>query len=163
MRRIAVALFAALVVAAPLRAQSAHPDFSGKWNLDVSKIEGPMAQAGITAGSMTITQTAKAIKEEQAITSAQVGAQTTTTNYNLDGTESKNTVTMGPQSLDLTSTSAWDGTTLVITTKGSIQGNDYVRTDRYNLDPTGKILTVDAAIDVMGQSLTFKETFNKAS
>ena len=163
MRRIAALLLATLATAtaAPLRAQAAHPDFSGTWNLDVSKLEGPQAQAGITSGTLTITQTDKAMKQDQVVSSS-MGFQPVTVNYNLDGTESKNTMTQGPMTMDMTSTTAWDGTTLVITTKSEIQGNPYVRTDRYNLDPSGKVLTVDASASVMGQSVSFKETFNKA-
>jgi hypothetical protein len=165
MRRIAAVVFAALasVAAAPLHAQTTHPDFSGNWTLDVTKLEGPLAQAGITAASLTITQNDTAIKQDQSMTSSMSPEPVTVTvNYNLNGTESKNSMTQGPMTMDMTSTTSWDGTTLVVNTTSEIQGNPYTRTDRYNLDPSGKVLTIDSAVSVMGQNLSFKETFTKA-
>jgi hypothetical protein len=163
MRRIAAVLFAALAsaAAAPLHAQATHPDFSGTWNLDVTKLDGPLAQAGISAGSMTITQSDTMLKEDQSMTSP-MGAQSLTVSYNTNGTESKNSMSQGPMTMEMTSKSSWDGSTLVITTTSEIQGNPYTRTDRYNLDPSGKVLTIDSSVSVMGQNLSFKETFNKA-
>jgi len=163
MRRLAAIAFLAVASAtvAPLSAQTTHPNLSGTWNLDVSKLDGPMAQAGITSATLTIAQTDKTMKQDQAI-SAAMGSQTVTMNYNLDGTEAKNTVSQGPMTLDMASTAAWDGSALVISTKSDIQGNPYTRTDRYTLDATGKVLTIDSAISVMGQNVTAKQTFNKA-
>jgi hypothetical protein len=160
MRRLAALMFA-VASAAPLAAQGTHPDFSGKWNLDVSKLEGPMAQAGITSATLTITQDAKAMKQEQAMSSA-MGSQTISVNYALDGTETANTISQGPMSLDMKSTTSWDGSVFVIKTKSEIQGNPYERTDRYTLDATGKVLTIDSSISVMGQNVAVKQTFNKA-
>ena len=162
MRRLAVLLFA--VATSALAAQSgaaSRPDFSGKWTLDVSKLEGPMAQAGITSATLSITQDAKMMKQEQSMSSA-MGSNSAVVTYNLDGSESKNTITQGPMSLELTSKTSWDGSTLVITTKGDVQGNPYARTDRYSLDATGKVLTIDTNVSVMGQAMPIKQVFNKA-
>jgi hypothetical protein len=82
--------------------------------------------------------------------------------YNLDGSESKNTVSQGSMSLDMTSKTSWDGSTLVINTKSDLQGNPYERTDRYSLDAAGKVLTIETSVSVMGQAMTVKQIFNKA-
>ena len=161
MRRLAVALLTAVASAAPLVAQGTHPDFTGKWSLDVAKLDGPMAQAGITSGTLTITQDAKVMKQDQAMSSA-MGSTNNSLTYSLDGSESKNTVTQGPMSMNMTSKTSWDGSTLVINTKSEIQGNPYERTDRYTLDSTGKLLTIESSFSVMGQSMAVKQIFNKA-
>ena len=159
--RLAVLLLSVAASAAPLAAQGSHPDFSGKWNLDVTKLEGPMAQAGITSATLTITQDAKLLKSEQAMSSA-MGSTSNVVSYNLDGSDSKNTVTQGGMSLALTSKTSWDGSALVIKTTGDVQGNPYERSDRYTLDATGKVLTIDSNVSVMGQSMAIKQIFNKA-
>jgi len=166
MRRLAaVVMFGAVASTAPLVAQNgsggSHTDFSGKWTLDVSKLDGPMAQAGITSATMTITQDAKVMKQDQSMSSA-MGSNAVSVTYNLDGSESKNTVSQGPVSLDMTSKTSWDGPTLVINTKSEIQGNPYERTDRYSLDSTGKVMTIETNVNVMGQAMTIKQVFNKA-
>ncbi|HEX4682786.1 MAG TPA: hypothetical protein VH277_08770, partial [Gemmatimonadaceae bacterium] len=143
MRRLAVLMLAAVAsTAVPLSAQATHTDFSGKWNLDVSKLDAQMAQAGITSATLTITQDAKTLKQEQSMSSAAMGAGAFTVNYAFDG-ESKNNVSQGGMSMDMTSTLAWDGPVLVINTKASVQGQDLQRTDRYSLDAAGKVLTID--------------------
>jgi hypothetical protein len=162
MRRLAVLLLAtAASTAAPLRAQATHPDFSGKWSLDISKLDAQMAQAGITSSTLTITQDAKNLKQEQATASSMMGSQSFTVNYALDGSESKNTVSQGSMSLDMTSTASWDGPVLVVNTKASVQGQELQRTDRYSLDSTGKVLTIDTSMNAMGQTVAIKQSFNK--
>ena len=162
MRRLAVLLLAAAAsTAVPLSAQATHPDFSGKWNLDVSKLDAQMAQAGISSATLTITQDAKTLKQEQTVASSVMGNQAYTVNYNFEG-ESKNTVSQGPMSMDMTSTASWDGPALVINTKASVQGQDVQRTDRYSLSADGKVLTIDTNMNIMGQSIALKQVFNKA-
>jgi hypothetical protein len=47
MRRVVPVLLALASLTAPLAAQS-HPDFSGKWALDTTMAQGPMAPASMT-------------------------------------------------------------------------------------------------------------------
>jgi len=161
MRRLAALVLTAFATAVlPLGAQATHPNFSGSWSLDTSKLEGPLMQAGVTSATLKISQDEKTMKQDQSIAMA-MGTQSSSETYNLDGTESKNTITQGPQSIELTSTTSWDGPALVISTKGDLQGTPLVRTDRYALDASGKVLTIDSSMSVMGQSLSFKQTFSK--
>src|SRR5579862_354812 len=100
MRRLAITLsvLAAVVFATGLSAQA--PNFSGKWAPDADKNPAPMSGStggtGTTqnmrgmAGPMTITQDAKTIKIER-----QGGNGMNTTTYNLDGSDSKNTMGRG--------------------------------------------------------------------
>ncbi|HXT17253.1 MAG TPA: hypothetical protein VN706_16565 [Gemmatimonadaceae bacterium] len=165
MRRLAVLLFAAVAsvasTSAPLHAQTAHPDFTGTWNLDMTKLE-PQAAAMISKASLAITQDAKTLKQVQSMTTTMTGPQEITVTYNLDGSDSKNTVSQMGQSLEMTSNANWDGSTLVIKTKAEMQGQAIERTDRYSLDAAGKVLTIDTSASMMGQSMQTKQTFNKA-
>ena len=109
MRRFATLAFAFASLASPLAAQS-HPDFSGKWVLDTKASEGPMMPTSMT---IVVAQDAKTLKIDN---TSSMGDQKTTSSltYNLDGTQAKNTLSNMGQSLDLMSTSKWEGSTLVV-------------------------------------------------
>src|SRR3954471_6152779 len=114
MRRIATLALTLASLASPLAAQS-HTDFSGKWILDTKASEGPMMPLAMT---VVVTQDTKTLKVENTSTMAmgdQKMEQKSTLTYNLDGSVAKNTLTAPGGSLELASTGAWDGRTLVIT------------------------------------------------
>jgi hypothetical protein len=129
MRRnfLIVAVVLMFGAAANLAAQ-AKPDFSGKWVMDAAA--APAAPAAAPAGGggggggrgggrggggfgneFTIAQNAKTLT----ITRMQ-GDQTVTTVYNLDGSESKNTVQGRGGATEQVSKAVWDGAKLVVTT-----------------------------------------------
>jgi hypothetical protein len=145
-------------LAAPLAAQTAHPDFSGKWNLDTTASN--LGMGGVT-GTVTITQTDKTVKLEQHVTSP-MGSQDATLSYNIDGTPSKNTVGGQGMTVDVNSTTAWEGNTLVVTSEADVQGQTVRTTERWSLDETGKVLTLDTNLNVSGQSMSRKQVFKKA-
>jgi hypothetical protein len=124
-------LFAAAVilsVAAGTHAQG-KADFSGKWVMDPASAPAPPAGAPAGGGrggrgggagfgqEFTAAQNAKTLT----ITRTQ-GDQTVTATYNLDGSESKNTVQGrgGPQ--EQVSKAMWDGSKLAITTAVNFGG-----------------------------------------
>jgi hypothetical protein len=127
MRRLAITLsvLAAVAFATGLSARAA--DFSGKWAPDADKNPAPMtgSTGGATggnrgggrgpAGPMTITMDAKTMKIERANANG-----TTTATYNLDGSDSTNTMGRGG---DRVSNAKWDGAKLVITTKATQAGS----------------------------------------
>jgi hypothetical protein len=98
--------------------------------------------------------------ESDATTS--IGEQKASQVINLDGSPTKNTVTGGDQSIDLTSTAAWEGETLVVTTKAQVQGQDLQQVDRWTLEPDGKTLDMARSLNIAGQSLDVKLVFKKA-
>src|SRR5688500_4064880 len=121
----ALVLFLALPQAALAQAK---PDLSGTWTFDEAKSDPAPARAGGGGGGggrgggrmggapatvMTIKQTPAELTMDR--TTAQ-GAQTVV--YKLDGTESTNTIGMGPA----TSKATWDGSTLMVTTTQTVQG-----------------------------------------
>jgi hypothetical protein len=129
MRRnfVVVAVVLMFGAAASLAAQ-AKPDFSGKWVMDPAS--APAAPAGGGGGGrggggrggfgneFTIAQNAKTLT----LTRMQ-GDQTVTTVYNLDGSESKNTVQGRGGAQEQVSKAMWDGNKLVVTTQIDAGGN----------------------------------------
>lgn len=159
MRRIAALLMLVVApLAAPLAAQTVHPDFSGKWTLDPAQ-SGAGAD-GVSA-TVVVTQTEKSLKVDQTISSA-MGNQQNSLTYAIDGTPSKNTVSAQGMNLELNSTTAWDGSTLVITTTADVQGNSIKTVDHWSLDSTGKVLTLSTDISMGPQSMSRKQVFNKS-
>jgi len=156
MRRIATLAFAFASLASPLAAQS-HPDFSGKWVLDTKASEGPMMP---TAMTIVVAQDAKTLKIDN---TSSMGEQKTTSSltYNLDGSQAKNTLTNMGQSLDLMSTSKWDGETLVVSTTADIQGRPLTQTDHWSLAPDKKTLLLTRDVAVAGQTMAIKMSFVK--
>jgi len=116
-RSVLFGVFLALVVVAVAFAQG-KPNFSGKWTPEQAAAGGGGRGGG---GPMTVTQDDKTLTVER---TTQAG--TTKAVYNLDGTESKNEMSMRGQTMTSTSTCKWDGAKLVITTKGA--NGDQVQT-----------------------------------
>jgi hypothetical protein len=139
-------------LATPLAAQS-RPDFSGKWTLDTKASEGSMLPVAMT---VVVTQDAKTLKVENTATVAmgeQKAEQKTTLTYNLDGSVAKNMLTAQGMSLELLSTGAWDGRTLVITTKADLPGGKLSQTDHWTMAPDGKSLKLTRDVAVAGQQM----------
>jgi hypothetical protein len=61
----------------------------------------------------TVAQTATALTITRSVGGTEIAST-----YNLDGSPSMNTLSFGGQSVEQTSTAAWDGGKLVITTQG---------------------------------------------
>src|SRR6188474_3178717 len=85
-RTVLVTFVAALTISLPgLRgADTAHPDFSGTWQMDAARSES--ANSGASTGPVTIV--IKQSKDEVSIETRQ-GDQSETLVYKLDGTESE--------------------------------------------------------------------------
>jgi hypothetical protein len=157
MRRFATLVFALAAAASPLAAQSAHPDFSGKWVLDPKSVEGPVAP---TSATMVIVQNAKILKMDQSISSS-MGDQKASLSFNLDGSASKNSVSAQGMTVELNSTAAWEGAALVVKTTADIQGQALTQTERWTVDPDGKTLRVQRDASAAGQSMTMKMVFTR--
>jgi len=124
MKRMAIAVMtAALVATAGLSAQ--QTSFAGKWTQVVDPAAAPPAGGGGGGGgrgmggggglcgpACTITQDATTLTVMRTTPAGEIK-----TAYRLDGGESKNSVTMGPQSVETTSVAKWDGAKLLVTTK----------------------------------------------
>jgi len=129
-RFFATAIATILAVGVSLSAQTKLPDFSGKWVMDapaaapaVDAGGGRGARGGGAAGfqpgygaEFTVKQDAKALTITR-------GGQAKPLVYNLDGTESKNSVTRDGQQQEQIATTMWDGNKLIIVTIVNFQGN----------------------------------------
>jgi hypothetical protein len=139
MRKAAVLMGAvALIVgAADLSAQG--KSLAGTWTV----VPDPAAAApaagrgggrGLGQGA-TIAQDAKTLTVTRSTQNGEVK-----TVYNLDGSESKNTLTMGGNSVEQTSKARWDGDKLVITTMMNFNGNPSESSMALWLDPAGQLV-----------------------
>ena len=168
------ALMAALVLFLALPQVTwaqAKPDFSGTWTFDEAKSDPAPARAGGGGGggggrgggrmggapatALTIKQTAAELTMDR--TTAQ-GAQTVI--YKLDGSESKNTIGMGPA----TSKAVWEGSKIVIATMQTVQGRGGEITidskDSYSVE--GNTLTIETTRTTPAGAQTRKLIYTKS-
>jgi hypothetical protein len=131
------------------------PDFSGKWTVAPDAAgggRGGLGQSAVIkqdATSLTITRT------------TQMGEFTST--YKLDGSPSKNTLNMGGNAVEQTSTAKWDGGKLLVDTSMSFDGNPVKLTMTLMLDPTGNLVVESTRPDFQGGGapVTTKTTYKK--
>lgn len=147
----------ALVLSATAIAQQA-PDFAGKWTM----VPDPAATGGMGGGlgqSAVIKQDAKTMTITR---TTQMGEFTAT--YNLDGSESKNTLNFQGNAIDQVSTAKWDAGTLKVDTKMSFDGNPVQITMAMSLDPSGNLVVVSTRPDFQGGGapVTTKVTYKKS-
>lgn len=132
MRRVTAMLSAAAFVLVTSVVFAQAPNFSGKWAPDAEKNAANAGGGGGGGGRgggrggggpMTVTQDAKTLTIER-----DMGGTALKTVYNLDGSESKNSMPgrQGGAATEQVSTAKWDGAKLVITTKGA--NGDQVQT-----------------------------------
>ncbi len=162
----------ALVLALPsLVLAQAKTDFSGTWTFDEAKSDPAPARAGGGGGgggrgggrrggapatAMTIKQTATELSMDR--TMAQ-GPQTVV--LKLDGTDSTNTIGMGPA----TSKAVWDGPRLVVTTTQTMQGRggggEVTITSKEIYSVAGNVLTIETTRTTPAGDQTRKLIYTK--
>jgi len=162
MKRAMTAVAAALVcITATLPAQ-APPNFAGKWTLVVDPNAAP---AGGGRGMGGIGQSATIVQDATTLTitrTTPVGEFTST--YKLDGTESKNTMNMGGNAVDLLSKAKWEGSKLTVATTMNIGGNTVETSMVMALDPDGNLSVETTRPDFQGGGgpVTTKATYKKS-
>jgi hypothetical protein len=157
MRKVSSALLLTLFALAPAvaHAQAAaatHPDFYGTFVLDPAQNSGQMAPQKMT---LKIAQTPAGMTVERQQTS-QMGESTTQLKYALDGTTSKNTMTMGGNAVDVSTVVTWEGASPVFTSAMKFGDNDANAVEKWALSDAGKKLTVDRKVSVGGQEFGYK-------
>ena len=162
MKRAMTAVAAALVcITATLSAQT-PPNFAGKWTLVVDPNAAP---AGGGRGMGGIGQSATIVQDATTLTitrTTQVGEFTST--YKLDGTESKNTMNMGGNAVDLLSKAKWESSKLTVATTMNFNGNPVETSMVMALDADGNLLVETTRPDFQGGGapITTKATYKKS-
>ena len=113
-RAMSLAAAGLIVIAAAVSAQT-PPNFAGKWTL-VPDPAAPATGGMPPSPTLTIVQDAKTLTVTRTI---QMGEFTTV--YNLDGSESKNTLNFNGNSIDQVSKTKWDGEKLIVNTTMSFE------------------------------------------
>lgn len=162
MKRAMTAVAAALVcITATLSAQT-PPNFAGKWTLVVDPNAAP---AGGGRGMGGIGQSATIVQDATTLTitrTTQVGEFTST--YKLDGSETKNTMNMGGNAVDLLSKAKWEGSKLTVATTMNLNGNPVETSMVMALDADGNLLVETTRPDFQGGGapITTKATYKKS-
>jgi hypothetical protein len=112
------------------------PNFSGDWKVNAAKSNfGPIPAPATYTRKVTHAEPMITIEDTQTGTAA--GDQHDTRTYTTDGTE----ITYQANGADVKSGATWDGATLQINSKASIQGTDLVIKDKITLGDDGKTMT----------------------
>jgi len=167
MRRVATMLTALALVASAASLSAQNPNFAGKWTLQVDPNAAAAGGGGRGGGrgggggqfcgmECTITQDAATL-----VVSRTTQAGETKTTYKLDGTESKNTVTFGQNTIESSSTAKFEAGKLTITTKQDMQGTAVTSTTILSL-ANGDLVVERTAPGRDGAPATTKQTYKKS-
>ena len=161
-RLLSVAAILALTIAGASVSAQSKTSFAGKWTM----VPDPNAAAagggrgrGMGGG---LGQEFTAAQDDKTLTvttnNPQLGELKTV--YNLDGSESKNSLNFGGQTIDRVSKVKWDGAKLVITTTTNINGTPGESTQSWTLDASGN-LVIETSSNFTGTPTTTKATYKK--
>ena len=146
-------MLAVILFGAAASAQT--PNFAGKWTL----VPGPGAAGpGGLGTEATITQDATSITIKR---TTQMGEFTSI--YKLDGSESKNTLTIQGNAIEQLSKTKWDGGTLQVDTTMSFDGNPVQVSMKMSLDASGNLQVETTRPDFQGGGAptTTRTTYKK--
>jgi hypothetical protein len=155
-RAMSLAAAVLIVIAAAASAQTPQ-NFAGKWT------HVPDAAAPATGGmppspTVTIVQDAKTLTLTR---TTQMGEFTTV--YNLDGSESKNTLNFNGNSIDQVSKTKWDGEKLIVNTTMSFENTPVEFSMVISQDAAGTLGLETTRPDFQGGGapITTKSTYKK--
>jgi hypothetical protein len=160
MRLTSVITSAALVVMTALPAAAQSADFSGKWLLVPDPAAAPAQGGGPgrrPSPEIDITKDAKTLTLVRVTPNGERKSV-----YNLDGSESKNTMTFGGNSMDQLSKVTWSGNTMVVTTTGEVNGNKFESTMALSLDAAGNLVLENTFPTPDGGKNTSKVMYKKS-
>ena len=158
MRATAVPVTIALVMLLSVGAFAQTPNFTGKWT-----VVPDAASAG--GGRGGLGQEAVIKQDEKTLTitrTTQMGEFTST--YNLDGSESKNTLNFQGNAIEQLSKARWDGGKLVVDTTMTFDGNPVKVNMTLALDASGNLLVESTRPDFQGGGapVTTKTAYKKS-
>ena len=132
-----------------------HPNFSGTWKMD-----GERSDFGqVPKPASFIRKVEHEDPKIHVVTTFATpdGEAVTDVRYTTDGKENLNTVRGG----DWTSTMVWDGTSLDLTSKRTLNGAEVSTKERWTLTSKGKVLTVVNKTTTPQKEITFTVVLNK--
>ena len=149
-----------LVFAASIAQAQDKPNFAGSWTLVVDP-NAPAPGRGGGGGlgqAATLTQDAKTLTITRTTQNGEVKLV-----YNLDGSESKNSVMgRGGAATEQVSKAAWEGTTLVVTTNYMMGETAATRTQKFSLDASGQLVVATTSPGRGGgEPTTTTQTYKK--
>ena len=152
MRRRMMMLVSAAVLTlgtAGVLAQAA-PNFSGSWTMvpDVNAPQGGGRGGGFGGG---LGAAAKIAQDAKTLTITRTGpAGEIKSVYNLDGSDSKNTINAGGNNMESVSKAKWDGAKLAVATRMDFGGNAFETTMSLSLDASGNLVVESTRPDFQG-------------
>lgn len=157
MTKLACALIAILLLLGCSAAIAADkPNFSGTWKLNADKSDfGPMPKPE-RVDFVLLHKDPELNVKSTALT--QAGEVTNEVKILTDGTEFTNDL-HGQQ---IKGTAKWEGKTLVVTQKASVQGTEIVVTQKWTMSEDGKSLTQEVSISGPQGELKQKAVLDKA-
>ena len=160
-KTVSISAIVLVVVACATVFAQAKPSFDGKWTLVPDpNAAAPAGGRGGRGGGLG--QAFSATQDEKTLTvvttNAQVGEIKAV--YNLDGSETKNPLSFGGQTVERVSKVKWDGAKLVISTTTNFGGNNAESTQTWALDASGN-LNVESTSNFGGNPTTTKATYKK--
>jgi hypothetical protein len=155
-RAMSLAAAVLIAIATAVSAQT-PPNFAGQWTL-VPDPAAPAAGGMSPSGTLTIVQDAKTMTVTR---TTQMGEFTTT--YNLDGSESKNTLNINGNSIDQVSKTKWDGDKLIVNTTMSFENTPVEFSMVISQDAAGTLGLEMTRPDFQGGGapITVKATYKK--
>ena len=163
MRKAAALMGAAALIFGATNVSAQSKSFAGTWTA-VADSAAPAPAPG-RGGGRGLGQAATIVQDDKTLTitrTTQNGEMKSV--YNLDGSESKNTLTMGGNAVEQTSKTKWEGDKLVITTTMNVGGTPSESTMALSLDQAGQLI-VEATGNGRGGGppTTTKMTYKKSS
>ena len=136
--------------------------FAGTWTVvadPAAAAPAPGRGGGRGLGqAATIAQDAKTLTVTRTTQNGEVKSV-----YNLDGTDSKNTLSMGGNSVEQTSKARWEGDKLIIDTKMNFNGNDVASSMSLSIDAGGQLVVESTGAGRGGgPPTTTKMTYKKS-
>jgi hypothetical protein len=144
-------------MAASSTTSGAHPNLSGVWILNVAKSNFGQGQAP-TSQTDTIEDDEPSVKIVEDQKGGFMGDTNITSTLSTDG---KPTTSTGMGGAQVTSTTHWDGGSLVVNAKTSFQGSDVTIKDTYTPSADGKTLTEVAHIESSMGNFDTTSVFDK--
>lgn len=124
----------------PHAAGEHRPDFSGTWNMDVSRSESAHQDVPIGPVSLVVRQTAAGISIE---TKRSDGTEKLV--FQFDGAEHTNTTESGQE---IKVKAHWEGLKLVAETEREVNGATVTTRHAFTMPPGGREITVDKTLTV---------------